>query len=243
MAVSRGATVSNFRRSDSTTTADLSHTVDSSTTLLLVSYAMQGGEDLTATPQWSLGGGENLTLINATADVGSNGDVRVEIWGLVAPTAGAGTVTCTITTSSCIGVIGTNYLGTKSDTVANACLFISETVNNTGTITTVHSSGGTSGNTLYWSGSFLGGDGDPSSADNSFGKVFEGATGGSTTADIICVVYDLIAGAASAITVTWAVTDENCGNYVEIVPDAGGAAASPTSTIYGCLYGPMGGVI
>lgn len=225
-AVTRGATVStNMDSADPVTDATISHTVDSGTTLLVISVCTKAESSVSGTPQWSLGGGENLTLIDATTSSGLTGDQATEVWGLVSPTSGSGSVSITIGSTDNVGVTAVNYIGTVTSSVGDATNFLSEDVNDSATTTSVHASAGTSGNALYLSGCFRGEDGNPTSNNASFNEVVETITGTeNNTNDSSIYIADLLDAAPSAITATWSADDENASTYIEIV-----AAAAATS--------------
>lgn len=225
-AVTRGATVSvTLNTTDGD--GDITHTVDSGTELLLVSVVMRGTFSVSGTPQWSLGGGENLTLVHSSTATGQNdGDRHLEVWGLVSPTSGAGTVSITLSGSTDhVASTAVNYIGTDTASVAAATNFLSEDVNNGATTTNVHASAGNAGNALYFAGGFRGRDGEPSSNNASFNELVDGETGGfSNTADSAINVADLLDSAPSAITVTWSASDANVSVYIEVVA----ASTAPT---------------
>jgi hypothetical protein len=228
MAVTRGVTTSIFTASSNGTTADITHTVDVGTTLTLVSFGLEAGENVVGTPEWSLGGGEPLTLVHATTASGSNGDVRVYTYGLINPTAGSGTVDIVISTTDTVWSTAVNYLGTVATSVADATNFLQEKVNNSTAAGTVFTpAAGSAGNALYAACTFKGGDGDPASnrlGSATFNDIFNGATGISGTSDQAYYVIDLLDGAPSAVTVDWNAVDENAGHYIEIVAAAGAGA-------------------
>ena len=226
MAVTRGATTTGASNSviDDTDASISSHTVDSGTTLLLVSLHIMADAAISGVPQWSLGGGENMTLVHAST-AGGAGDVRTYVYGLVSPTGGAGSVSTTITAASDYSYSSAvNYIGTETASVAAATNFLSEDVNDTATNTSVHASAGSSGNALYFAGNIKGGDGSPASNGSSFNELFDTNTGASTSNDGSVYVADLLDSAPSAITVTWAVIDENSSIYIEIVAAAASAS-------------------
>jgi hypothetical protein len=223
MAISRGATVTPFTRTTTGTAAGGTHTVDTNTTLLVVSTMMEAGEDVSATPTWqeSGSGSQDLTLVDIVGDSGSNNDVSVWTYALVNPNAGSGTLTVTHTENDNAITVAVNYLGTETTSVANAIAFLSEDDNNA-TITNNISlaSGGASGNTLYAAGSFKGGDGTTiSSLTSGFSTLYDGESGGANAnSDISAAVVDYVGGAASACAWTWNATDDNCAHYFEIKP-------------------------
>ena len=243
MEVTRGATTSSFSATANGETADISHTVDVGTTLLVVSVHLEAGESVSGTPQWSLGGGENLTLVNATTASGDNADMRNYIWALVSPTAGAGTVDIVISTTDTVFSSAVNYIGTNIVSVAAATNILSEDVNDTATSTCVHASAGSAGNCLYFIGNKKGGQlVDPASNNASFNELFDSGTGTGTFSDQSFYVADLLDSAPSAITVTWYNSEENAGQYIEIVA-AAGAAANPKGPLGMPLMGALGGPI
>ena len=224
-AVTRGATTSSRENTtDPTTDGDITHTVDSGTTLLIISVHTRASESVSGTPQWSLGGGENLTLIHASTSSSGNGDNATEVWGLISPTSGAGTVDVVINSGPYVIASATNYIGTETASVAAATNYLSEDVNDAATSTSVHASAGNAGNALYFAGTFRGGDGDPASNATSFFEIHDGDSGGTSINDGSYYVADLLNSAPEAITVTWATSDENASVYVEIVAAATGVA-------------------
>ncbi len=216
-AVSRGGTLSSATRTVTGTSANISHTVDANTTLLIISVFFEAGESVSGTPQWSLGGGENFTLIDATTSSGSNNDMACATYGLVNPTAGAGTITITVTSNDNSISTATNYLNTETTSVAAATNLLAEDVNDTASNTTVFSSAGNAGNALYAAGGFKGDDGAGVTVPTNFFEIFDAASGTSANADIAAYVCDQLDGAPDSCTWTWAVTDENAGHYIEIV--------------------------
>ena len=227
MAITRGATLSSNSRTATGTDASVTHTVDVGSTLLIVSTFYEAAETVTATPSWSGNGTpQDLTLIDATTSSGNSADMAMETWALINPTAEVGgSVTVTHSENDNFITTATNYLGTNTVSVAAATNFLAEDVNDTATGSTVFGSAGTTGNTLYFAAGFKGDDGVDGDVapPTSFFEIFEGASGTSANADIAAYVCDFIGGAAAAATLTWAVTDENSGHYIEIVPGVSGS--------------------
>ena len=222
MAVSRLTTIGSTSFSSTDTDLSISHTVDAGTTLLVVSITLFSGEDSSVAPQWSLGGGEDLTLVT---DVDASSGTHTWTYALVNPTAGAGTITITVTSSVCGISTAINYDGTVTTSVANAIQLLEEDNNGSpdGNDEQVFASAGTSGNALYAAGGFRGGDGSPVSLSGSFTAVFNDNTGSNSTSDLSYYVAELLDGAPSALTVTFAASDENAGHLLEIVA-AGGSS-------------------
>jgi len=218
MAITRGATISQTKISASTTDGSITHTVDANTSLLLVYIGTEGNESVSGTPQWSLGGGENLTLIQTFGSSGSAGDCIGHWYGLVSPTDGAGTVSITFASNvNPAWTAAVNYLGTKTDSVADATNTLSTDVNDSGTSTSVHASAGGANNALIFGGHFQGADGNPASNATSFDEVFDDTTGATNNADFAVYIAELLDSAPAAITVTWSASDENTSGFIELV--------------------------
>ena len=214
-AVTRGATISTYVTSSTVTTVSQPHTVDAGTTLLILVISQEAGETLTVEPYWNTT--EAFTLIHATTPSGSNNHVRDYTYGLVNPTAGTYNITYTSSENDNIHHTAVNYIGTTSTSVEDATNYLNEKVNDSATGTTILASGGDSGSTLLVAGVFKGGDGDPASNATGFAELADSATGTSKTADTAFYVADLIGGAPEAITITWALSDENAGQLIEIL--------------------------
>ena len=221
--ITRGATVSTCTHTSGATACNITHTVDSGTTILIVYIGIEGNESVSGTPQWSLGGGENLTLIRKFGASSNAADAIGYFYGLISPTAGAGTVTIAITdTADPIYTAAVNYIGTTGSAV-----FLSEDINDNNTTTSVHASAGNSGNALVFGGHFQGNDGNPTSNATSFVEVIENTTGGTAGSDFAFYWADILnASGATAITVTWSALDENTSAYIELVAVGGGGAGS-----------------
>jgi hypothetical protein len=248
MPITRGATLSSTKISANSTDGSISHTVDAGTDLLLVYVGMEGNESLAAppddVPSWSLGGGENLTLIQTFGASTNAADCIGQWYGLVSPTAGAGTVTITFASNVNPAItMAANYIDVVTTSVAAATNTLSTDVNDTGTSTSVHASAGTAGNALVVGGHFQGNDGATPTDNASFNDVFNDTTGDSSSADFTYFWGDILdASGATAVTITWQATDENTSGYIELVwngdidVDATGAAISGdsgTTTAYG----------
>ncbi len=222
MAITRGNTNSSTR-SATGTDASVTLTVQAGATLLVVTTMFEAGETVTATPSWSGNGTpQDLTLVDATTSSGDNADVALATYALENPTAETtGTITVTHSSNDNAISVATEYFGTNaSATMTENIALLQEDVNDTGTGTTVFASAGESGNCLYGAAVGKGGDGTPASNGTSFNENFDGASGGSGSADISGYVCDLLDAAPEALTITWtfggAGTDENAGHYLEI---------------------------
>ncbi len=227
MAITRGTTLSSTKISVNSTDGSITHEVDANTSLLLVYIGTEGNESVSGTPQWSLGGGENLTLIDTFGTSTSAADCIGHWYGLLNPTAGAGTVSITFA-SNCNPAItmAANYIGTIEGAMPT---LLSEDINDTASATNVHASAGTAGNALVVGTHFQGDDGATPTDNASFFDVFNDTTGGSSSADFTFFWGDILeAAGATAVTVTYQATDENTGAYIEIVV---GDSKKPTPTI------------
>jgi hypothetical protein len=223
MAVSRGATVSNNTYAGGTD-ASVSHTVDSGTTLLIVSIGRRADQTISGDVTWNTT--ETMTLIDETTRSGSGGDNVVSTYGLVSPTATTATVS--VTTGGAAGSkvsSAVNYIGTVTSSVAAATNFLEEDVNNSPSATLVFASNGTSGNALYVAAAGHGGDMDPAASSSSvYNELVDVASGADTNDDTAGWVGDLLNSAPAGTTITWNATDESAGHHLEIVA-AGGAPA------------------
>lgn len=223
MAVTRGDTIT-IDGDSSASQVDItsSHTVDTNTTLLLVFIGLQANIDILTTPTFD---GGDLTLIRESTNSGTSGNMHNYVYAMVNPTVKTADITMTTNTTSHTTLVAINYIGTIVSSPGAAVLFLSEDVNDDPTTTSVIASGGTTGNALLFVGNFRGGDGDPSSNDATFTELADGATGTHTSSDAAYYVADLLDSAPSAITVTWAVEDENAAQYFQIVAAAGGGGS------------------
>lgn len=231
--VTRGATTTNASLTGTISNADgnFSHTVDSGTTLTLLTVCLEGLEIVNPTPVWdSATANETFTLVHDNGLQADNGDVRCYAYGLVSPTAKTAQIDLDWNGSAlqvCIHAV--NYAGTETSSVAAATNFLSEDVNATPSGSMVHASAGTAGNALVMFGCAIGGDMDPAtqSAGTTFNEIFDGATGTDTTSDASYWYGDLGNQAPSAITVDWAGNDENSSIFIEIVAASGGSSTIP----------------
>ncbi len=215
MAITRVGTETINNSSSSRDPASFSHTTTADTDLLLVCVLIEGNEAVNGTPTFD---GNDLTLIRDTGSTGSNGDVRVYVYGMVSPGAVTGTVSVDFTSSvnpSAVACI--NYKGTDTITVGLATNFINEDVNTSGTSTGVHASGGTSGNALFVVGCGQGADMQPASVDNSFVEVWDQQTGTSNSSDFGHIGAEKLSSIPSAVTITYGATDENTSVLIELL--------------------------
>jgi hypothetical protein len=214
------------------TTHPFAHTVSAGTTLLVVAVWSQANE-VPGSNGVSWNTSESLTLVDRL-DGGSSGsdDVEVSVFAIVSPTAT--TANIVVDTGSVINnasaYAAINITGSVTTSVAAAIQLLSESSDlvpeNT---TSIHASGGDAGNGLFFIGGGIGDDMIPASNDAGFTEILEDNTGGGagTPADLSAYIAELLDGAPSAITVTWAVTDEHVGGLFEIVA----AAASVDTSI------------
>jgi hypothetical protein len=223
MAITRGATVTVGVDSATPIIATLAHTVDASTTLLIVTFHCEGDLGISAV-NWNTT--EAMTEISSVTTSASGGDCRVYVFGRINPTVTAANVTWTVADAGDnLAVVCVNYLGTDTSDVATATNAIDTEDNGNAAATTVPLTGTTtSGSTLYVAGTFYGGDGNPSSETTaSFTTVREGETGTSTTTDTCYFTGEKIAGGTGGTvspTIDWtgSASDECVGLFIEILP-------------------------
>lgn len=214
------------------TSVSFSHTTTGDTDLLLVTFILEGGETISGTPQFN---SSDLTLIRDTGSTSNLADVRVYVYGMVSPGAVTANITATFTSNvNPSVVICRNWADTETASVVAATNFISEDVNFDPSTTSVLTSGGSSGNTLYAVGGFQGANGAPvgwSSA--AFSEITEGTTGPSTTSDFAYADAEYTTLPAGT-TITWSSDDENTAVLIELValspPSGTGAQTVPTPT-------------
>jgi hypothetical protein len=233
MAVSRGATVTEWVDSSTPIGTSTTHTVDASTTMLIVAFGSEG--DLTiSSPVWN--GSEGMTLIGSVVTSSSGGDVRVWLYGLVSPTTGAHTLSWSVAGGGDNAwAVAVNYLGTDTTSVAAATNLIDSEDNGNNASPDVAMSGSTtSGAALVIAGTFRGADGDPAteSNDGNFADVATADTGGGSSTTDTSYYYgdDVDGGTGGTVspTIDWtgSASDECVGVFAEILE----AASSPTST-------------
>jgi len=206
---------------------DGAHTTTAGTDLLLCLVGIEGSENMQP------GGAEvrfdisdtdqSLTLISETSVTGSSADVRTLVYGLVSPGA--------VTTANCrtdiefsanqIASIWVNIGNANTASVAAATNEIDTTQNTTESVSTVLSSGGSTGNSLIAWGVAMGNDMNPSSVSDGFTEQVEGVTA-ATTSDFAYNLSTLLAGGPSGVTITWNTSDENSGNLIEIISSSTG---------------------
>lgn len=222
MAITRGATVTTGVDSATPIIATLAHTVNASTTLLVVTFHCEGDLGISSV-NWNTT--EAMTEISSVVTSSAGGDCRVYAFGRVNPTVTAANVTWTVSgAGDNLAVVCVNYLGTETASVAAATNAIDSENNGDAAATTVAMSGATTlGATLVAAGTFYGGDGNPSSDTGaSFNTVREGETGTSTTTDTCYYYGDLIDGGTGGtvspvINWTGTASDECVGVFFEIL--------------------------
>jgi len=200
------------------TTVDEEATVQSGTTLSILSIHMRADIDVTELPSWN--GTEDFTLIHQTTSSGNSLDTHTYIYGLVSPTATTADIDYTIDSSDMFSHTLMNFSGTETSSVANATNYLNEDVNDTATSTGVHSSAGTSGRTLVLAGTHASAAGDPMSNNATFTEVSEGDAFDSSSGISYYVCYKL-AGAPTAVTITYSESNENSSALIELIPASG----------------------
>ena len=219
-----------------------SHTVPASCDLLIVSLGVGAHRTISGTPTWD---GNNLTLISSTTRSGNSDDCQVLIYGLISPSAATGTLAVTFSANCpCSWVACSNWAGNATSNVAAATNPLTESVNDTPTTTSVHASGGSSGNALLFVGTAIGADMTPASNGSSFTEIHDSDTGGgeNNNQDQGINVAVLLDAAPSAIIVTWGNSDENASRLIEIViaPVGGARSQGPFGHPF---HGPLGGPV
>ncbi len=198
------------------------HTTTSDTDLLILGFVAFANEDIHVSSPVDFDG-VDMTEIHATTSSNSSNDCRAWVYGLVSP--GAKTANITVewlldVNAVCLYCI--NYKGCVNTSVAAATSFLTEDVNNDPSATSVHASGGSAGNSLLYVGCGKGFDMHPVSPDNSFSILVDDESGGGDSNDTSIAVCEKLNSGASALTVTWSVSDENASAFIELVAAAGG---------------------
>jgi len=221
------------------TAVSFAHTVDVGTTLLVVTVSLQGAMDTTVVPAWD---GTPMTAIRDQGTQGS-GNIHAAVYGIISPSTGTLNVTATLTAGAAShGFTAINYQDTDTASVAAAANFLSEDINNAATSTSVHASAGTAGRLLVIHGAARGQDMQPATVDNSFSEVYDEQTGTDGSEDEAHFGAELAASAPSAVTITWATSDENSSIYFELLP-APAAGTAPKNPLGHPFAGPIGGPI
>ena len=217
MAVTRVGTETIDVRTVTGTSHSFSHTVPTGCDLLIVCAGAQASASVTGTPSWD---GNNLTLINQTTSSAGNADANNWCYGLLSPSNATGTLSLAfLANNEAAWVACVNFAGTDTASIAAATNFVTEDVNDAETSTSVHASGGSSGNALLFVGNFVGADGSPATNNASFTEIYDTDTGGGAgnNNDFSCYIAELLSGLPSAIVVTWGATDENASQLIELV--------------------------
>ena len=219
-------------------TNDLSHEVTAGTTLLLCFVAQRAAEVCSAITWNSV----SLTRIDDLNTSTAAGDVAGSIWGLISPTPATADFNVTSGTGTWLAwhiKAGLNVHGTNTDSVAAAISNLSMDDNNVDRGTTnVHASGGSAGNWLLFFGAGIGDDMVPASNNATFNELAELQSGGTNSSDLDGSIYIADKAGISAITVTFAASDENIGGLFEIVA---GAASVTLPGFHGANRGIMRG--
>lgn len=201
------------------------HTVTSGTTVLVIAIGIRANIEPTAV-DWN---GNALTLVHDLDNSTSSADVAAEVWCLDSPSAATGNITYdTGGTVNPDWIIAVNYHDTATGTCTTTVSNLNEDINTTATNTSVHASGGTAGNALFFVGVGCGDDMDPMSNDAGATELYDtpGTGGGAgNCADLGAYFAELLDSAPSAITVTYNATDENAGGWFQVL-----AAGAPTGS-------------
>lgn len=224
MAVTRvGTDSSYFETTTGTNSYDMSHTTPSGASILIVSACMLGNRAFNGVATWDT---DDMDLIGETA-LTSSGVPDVGIWGFVSPAAKTANVNVSWTNASePFWIAAQSFAGTVTTSVPDATNLV-ETVTNGATSTTVFASGGSSGNALLVVAGAIGDDMDPASNDAGFTEILDQGTGGGSgiNADLCCYIAELLSGLPSAVTITWATSDDNSGMLIELVAASAGTTS------------------
>jgi hypothetical protein len=210
------------------------HTVPSGAEALVCSIFMRGN-DATATTiaaEWDDGGtDEAMTSVDETAANDNGGDLHVETFIRLSPTAATSDVTFTATggTVDTSSIICTNWDNVDTTDVATATNVIGEEVNNTNSTTCEVASGGTTGNLLYAAIALKHSASEPSPP--AYSESWAAVDQTDSTVDNSTEAEVAVVAAASAYTATLAntVSDESACHVIELVE---GSAASVVPLIH-----------
>ena len=210
---------------------DQSHTIDSSTTLVVVNVWTAGDETGTDDSNFSVKwdppvADQALTRINLpTRTSKTASDPHVQTWALLNPTVKTANMNFNLSAGTYANTVIhiTNYIGTSVASLGAAVSFLDDTVNLSDSTTCVISSAGAAGNLLYAVAAWKGTDTDPlnlSSGWTSISTKYDDP--GNETGD--WATHLVTKNAASAITFTAAgVNDTNMCILFEVAPPATGA--------------------
>ena len=225
MAVTYQGTAAEPVNSADTSTIDVTHTVESGTTISMLMVVWRDNEGATpvtisSIEDWDTG--QSFVEIH-TNSTGDGNDPNLSVWAVVAPTAQANTITVAFSGSSnntYQGAVMASYAGTLSSTVAAATNLIDTDQNTGSSSTTDLTSGGTAGNALVGCCVSINHGAHPASNAESFTEIVEKDTGGTNAFQDATIYYaHLLDAAPSALTVAWNVSDENTGALIELVAD------------------------
>lgn len=201
-------------------TLDITFTAPADCTLLLVSLSAPAKDDQLTGIAWDPDvENEALALIDQTTNGGLDGDVVLDTWGLVSPTAKAAKVTLTASAATMATTTTTVvcYTGTVVSSLGDATNFISEDVDDGSEATLVMASGGSAGNLLYVVGA---GNGANQTSDyNMDGSwvevILENTADGS--GETLQKVADVAAPSGITMTRAQGQNAEQAGHIIEIV--------------------------
>ena len=221
-----------------------SYTLDASAELLLMCVGIEGNEapGTTDPARWDTGGTYVAgTLVSDSGSTGSNADMRTLVYGWINPDTGNRDFQFRVQFSAdtlVLAMIGISGVDTSSVTAATNDL---ETVSNaTATSTTVFASAGTSGNGLLAWGAT---QNDSVSASINAGFTehlnFQSGTGAGDSEGFLGTLAD---NAPQGPTITWGGSDENAGNYIELVVPAAGGRTEFSGAARGVMRGVGRGI-
>jgi hypothetical protein len=168
-----------------------------------------------------------MASVHATTASGSGQDGQTAIYGLILAAAQknkTANVVITFGNAAATTAIVHNWTGVDTASLAAATNFISDAVNDSPSSTTVLSSGGSSGNTLYANGGIR--INTRTATWATFAEIAEYAGGLYTFVD---AEYT---SPPSGDTITWDGSDENVGVLIEIVAASGGVSIAARMASY-----------
>lgn len=240
MAITFPGSVSQHVSPDSSAVSLLNgfHTTTVDTDLLLHFVAVEGAEAPDAAPSlFDIGGTDQAgTLLADTGDTGSNGDVRILVYGYLSP---ATVVNADVRFDGAfslnpIASLWANVAGVDTASLAAATNIIHATADLVGASSLALNSGGSSGNALLAFFAGQGNDMNPSSVNNGFSELAEGVTD-ATASDLAYNLSALTSSLPSGVTITWSATNESSGVLIELVAAAGGGGSGSPWNYYGQL--------
>jgi hypothetical protein len=211
------------------TNVDEEHTVPSGCTMLVTLSQFRANIDITTTPSWNTS--ETLTEVRKSTSSGNIYDSHIYCHALKDPTATTADYSYVIDSSDRFSH-SLFYFSGNFTSVASNLSFVNEDVNDTATSTGVHAAGSPpAGCTLILGGSHASAAGDPSSNNASFTEIADGDAFDSSSGIAYYSAYKLNAG-PTAVTLTWATSDENASILIALTEDSSSGILPMTARHY-----------